>query len=281
MGPITWFKVDDGLPTNRKLLSIPRRDRMAAMGLWCVAGAWVARELHDGFVPRYVLTELGATIRQAQLLVQAGFWIAGDGGWWFKDWDEWQPTRDDVLSKRRKNAEKLAKWRARNQGTDEFVTGLVTGVQDGSLPVTNQVSNPAPDPTRPVPIKTPVVAAVVEPDPVGDREPAAAGPAEQLVGEWTRWLGDAKRPPTKVVTAIGKQVAELLADGIPYRDVKRGLIQWQTRGNLGPAVLPSIVHEVRTKPAAVTADRRQQATDHTFDQAFTWAAEQEQKAIGT
>lgn len=146
---MTWFRVDDGLPTNRKLLSIPRRDRMAAMGLWCVAGAWSSRELHDGFVPLYLLAEIGATTRQANLLTQAGFWIKVDGGWQFKDWQDWQPTRDDVLAKRKKTADKVREWRERNRVTRSEVTEGVTGLQDGYQPV----SNPAPDPTRPVPKK--------------------------------------------------------------------------------------------------------------------------------
>jgi hypothetical protein len=103
-----------------------------------------------------------------------------------------------------------------------------------------------------------------------------------MVAEWIKWLGDGKRPPTKVVTQVGKQIADLLADGIPYRDVKRGLIQWQTRGNLGPAVLPSIVHEVRTRPAGVNGDRRQAATTDLFERALQRAQDpDQQKAIGS
>ena len=39
---MAWFKVDDGFHSSRKVLSIPRRSRLAAIGAWTIAGAWCA-----------------------------------------------------------------------------------------------------------------------------------------------------------------------------------------------------------------------------------------------
>lgn len=106
-----WFKVDDGLPSSRKVLGIPRRDRLAAIGLWTLLGAWSAKELQDGAVPRYMIVELGATRRVAEALVSAGLWLRTSSGYASVNWDDFQPTKADVLSAREKNAEKLRKWR--------------------------------------------------------------------------------------------------------------------------------------------------------------------------
>ncbi|WP_242089207.1 hypothetical protein [Curtobacterium sp. DN_7.5] len=146
-----WFKVDDGLPSSRKVLGIPRRDRLAAIGLWTLAGAWSAKELQDGAVPTYMIVELGATRRVAEALVTAGLWSRTSSGYSFVNWDEFQPTKADVLSAREKNAEKLRKWRQRNRARDEGETESVTGLQPGS----KEVRNPAPVPTRPDPTSSP------------------------------------------------------------------------------------------------------------------------------
>lgn len=146
-----WFKVDDGLPSSRKVLGIPRRDRLAAIGLWTLGGAWSAKELQDGAVPSYMIVELGATRRVAEALVTAGLWSRTSSGYAFVNWDEFQPTRADVVAAREKNAEKLRKWRRRNQEQNQGETESVTGLQDGS----DEVRNPAPDPTRPDPTSSP------------------------------------------------------------------------------------------------------------------------------
>jgi hypothetical protein len=147
-----WFKVDDGLPSSRKVLGIPRRDRLAAIGLWTLGGAWSAKELQDGAVPSYMIVELGATRRVAEALVAAGLWSRTSSGYAFVNWDEFQPTRADVVAAREKNAEKLRKWRRRNQEQNQDETGSVTELQDGS----GEVRNPAPVPARPDPTSPPI-----------------------------------------------------------------------------------------------------------------------------
>jgi len=46
----------------------------------------------------------------------------------------------------------------------------------------------------------------------------------------------------------------MLAEGIPYADVRTGLAAWHQRG-LNPAVLASVVHEIRTAPARQAGGR--------------------------
>ena len=140
---IAWFKVDDKLHSSRKLIKIPRRHRLAALGLWTLAGSWSADQLTDGHVPEYMVEEWGGTQTLVDWLVKADLWQKAEDGTRFKNWDEYQPTRAEIEHGREKNREKLRKWRERTHGSNEGVTGL----QDGSKPV----SNPAPDPTRPDP----------------------------------------------------------------------------------------------------------------------------------
>ncbi|MGW1680525.1 hypothetical protein [Saccharopolyspora sp. NPDC002376] len=139
-----WFPVDDGFAFHRKAV----RAGNAAIGLWTRAGSWCAQQLTDGFVPEDMVTVLGTT-PQAEKLVRAGLWVRAEGGYQFHQWTEngRNPTREEVLLRRKKDAEKKARARAAKaakseahqvnedcpQGTPEGRTeGLPEGV--GSTP---------------------------------------------------------------------------------------------------------------------------------------------------
>ena len=148
---MAWFKVDDKLHSSRKLMMIPRRHRLAALGLWTISGSWSADQLTDGRIPDYMIEEWGGTKALTDWLVKAGLWIEisgsevpTDSSFQFHNWGEYQPTKADIEAEREKNREKLRKWRERNRDSNEGVTGLHEGSKPGS--------NPAPDPTRPDPI---------------------------------------------------------------------------------------------------------------------------------
>ena len=143
---MVWFKVDDGFYSSQKVLSIPRSCRVAAVGLWTLAGNWSGRELSDGRVPNFVLAEIGATPRLRRALVEARLWLDhGSAGIEFHSWADYQPTRAEVEAERAKAAERQRKWRDRHKGEtgDEHVSHTVTN------DVTNSVSHDAP--TRPDP----------------------------------------------------------------------------------------------------------------------------------
>ena len=52
---MAWMKLDDKFHSSRKVNSIPKRHRFQAVGLWAIAGSWVAGEQTDGFVPERVI----------------------------------------------------------------------------------------------------------------------------------------------------------------------------------------------------------------------------------
>lgn len=148
---MAWYKVDDRLPTSRKLMRIPRSKRAAAIGVWTLAGAWSMHDLTDGFVPAYAIEEWGGDESHAQALVAAGMWEEderdGDPGYQFVNWDEYQPTKADVEAKRERDRE-----RKRNQprtSGGKFAGRTVDG-SDSARKVTESERNSA-DSTVPLP----------------------------------------------------------------------------------------------------------------------------------
>ena len=106
---MAWFRIDDHLYSHPKWIGASKGSR----ALWASAGSWSAGQLLDGFVPASVLPILGGNRREATELVEAGLWAVDTDGWRFHDWQDYQPTRRAVMDKRRKDAERIADWRAR------------------------------------------------------------------------------------------------------------------------------------------------------------------------
>lgn len=146
---MTWFKVDDSFYSHPKVVQLS----LSARGLWVTAGSWCADHETDGFVPDAMIRVFGAKKRTADELESATLWKKVDGGWKFHDWEKYQPTAGDLDKKREKTREKLRSWRSRNQVTNHGGNG-----------VTNEVSNAAPDPTRPDPLREERARAREAPD---------------------------------------------------------------------------------------------------------------------
>lgn len=151
-----WFKVDDGFYDHPKVLELD----MAARGLWVMAGAYCARHLTDGVITGRQIKVIGGTQKQAEKLVAAGLWSADDAPpsarrYVFNDWREFQPTRDDVLSKRREDAERKRLARGVKRDKQQERKNVRADVQPDSeapsaLPGLRAPSA-LPDPTRPDP----------------------------------------------------------------------------------------------------------------------------------
>lgn len=108
---MTWFVVDDKFGESTKVKRIPRGQRMAAIGLWTLAGQWSAGQLADGTVPTYMVEELGGSERLAAALVACGLWEKTQEGYVFHDWADWQQTRAQVEKKRSDARERMARLR--------------------------------------------------------------------------------------------------------------------------------------------------------------------------
>lgn len=154
---MAWYKVDDRLPTSRKVIRIPRSQRAAAIGIWTLAGAWSAHDLTDGWIPAYMIEEWGGDEAHAEALISAGLWARadrdGDPGYQFVNWSEYQPTRVSVEARREREREKKRGQR-RDPGGKFAGQDTVPHVSPGDntgTPLLSPRESTVPVPSRPVP----------------------------------------------------------------------------------------------------------------------------------
>lgn len=92
------------------------------MGLWALSGSYCMAYKTDGFVPEWFVSSWQNGRRLADQLVKAGHWEIGEkdgeGGWFFHDWLDYQPSSDEIEADReaardrqRKRREKLRQMR--------------------------------------------------------------------------------------------------------------------------------------------------------------------------
>lgn len=108
-----WFRVDDAFHGHPKVADIS----LEAVGLWALAGSWCAQYLTDGFVSDKTLNRLSGSETLAGELFEAGLWEHARGGWQFKDWTDYQPSKAEVEAEREAARERMKKVRAAKKGT--------------------------------------------------------------------------------------------------------------------------------------------------------------------
>ncbi|TIC78807.1 hypothetical protein [Nocardioides sp. GY 10127] len=185
---MTWFRVDDQLPDNRKARSIrrshPEKTRDSSpFGLWTLAGAWAGRQRNGGFVPAEVLEEWDddATAMAARL-VDAGLWrpdeVDDEPGYRFHDWNDMNPGVEAPDYSDAGAQGNHMRWHVREgkvSKTCRFCTDTDTpdsrppvapsrGRLAPDSPPTRDPESPRPDPTRPDP--TAAARATTPPQPV-------------------------------------------------------------------------------------------------------------------
>ena len=144
-----WFKVDGGLAFHPKIMQAGNE----AMGLWVRAGAWSCEQLTDGFIPKEIANAMANGMANAMALVMANLWQEVDGGFQFKDWDEFQPSgaeereRKRIISEKRKAAGQkgaAARWHGKtmaNAMANAMANGMANAMANGW-----QTDGPDPDP---------------------------------------------------------------------------------------------------------------------------------------
>jgi len=139
---MVWFRMDDSFPSHPKVLGIPRRDRLAAIGLWTLAGGWCAKQLTDGYLAEHMVDEIGGTQKAARTLVEVGLWELREGGYQFHDWDQYNPTREEVEADRAAARERMKRVRSgRSSG------GSSAEVRANTKRSSDQVRDPRPVPS--------------------------------------------------------------------------------------------------------------------------------------
>lgn len=124
-----WFKVDDGFHGHPKVVDLT----LEAIGLWTLAGSWCASYLTDGEITERAMTRLGGSASTASELVDAGLWVECADGFQFRDWEEYQPSKEQVQAERAASRARVQKWRAKKKG--------VAGDDDRTNDVGNSVGN--------------------------------------------------------------------------------------------------------------------------------------------
>ena len=148
-----WFKVDDGFYNHPKVIGLD----MAARGLWVSAGSYCAAYLTDGVITDRQIRAIGGTRKQAEKLVSAGLWSVDDASprarrYFFNDWRDFQPTRDDVLSKRQEDADRKREARARKatyRENEKMSARTNDGRPAGVRSTSVRAPSALPDPARP------------------------------------------------------------------------------------------------------------------------------------
>lgn len=106
---MSWVKLDDHFWSNRKLERLSDKGyRLYMRGL-----GYCSQYLTDGILDATDLRTLGATRKVVQELVEAEVWVPQGGHYRVHDYLEYNPTKENVLERRRKEAEKKAEQRAK------------------------------------------------------------------------------------------------------------------------------------------------------------------------
>lgn len=234
---MTWFRVDDGFGTHRKVDALGE-DQALAVAAWTLCGVASARDLTDGLVTAAALRRTLAgwskrdRDRAVSALVSVGLWVAEpSGGWRFHDWQDHQPLREEVLSERErkaKNQRDSRQKRASVTGDSPVTAAPVTGDEPVSHHGPSRPVPTRPDPSRP---ETPPIhrsgSQTRAPAPTRATAPTPARPppsgdvsvpvVEAVWAEWRRVFG---RVPAagSVPTVSGILLGRL---GTPTQDERR------------------------------------------------------------
>jgi hypothetical protein len=145
---IPWFKVDDGFHGHPKVVELS----LGAVGLWTLCGSWCAKYLTDGFVPDKTVVRLGGTPEQAAELFGVDLWLAADGGFSFRDWEQYQPLKSDIEAERAAAQERMRGVRAKKKGVranDDRTTPERSGEQNPKFARSSE--NVRVTPSHPIP----------------------------------------------------------------------------------------------------------------------------------
>jgi len=115
---MAWFRVDDQLHGHPKA----RQAGLAAMGLWSLAGSYSASYGLAGDVPAHYVAGWPNGRKLAQALVACGLWETTENGWRFHDWDDYQPSADEIeearAAARRRQREHRQKLRSQRDNQE-------------------------------------------------------------------------------------------------------------------------------------------------------------------
>jgi hypothetical protein len=112
-----FIRLDEMTDEHPKVLAAIDVAGEAAAWLWVRSICYAARAYTDGFVPKGKVIELARAKdvkRKTSALLSAGLWEEADGGYTVHDFLEHNVSAADRKASRQRNADRVAKHRARN-----------------------------------------------------------------------------------------------------------------------------------------------------------------------
>lgn len=111
---MAWFNADDKMHSHPKV----RAAGLEAIGLWLVAGTYCTDFLTDGLVPGWYVASWPRGKQLAAKLIAEGFWKPEGDDFMFLNWDEYQRTKEQVLTDKQRAKERKRRWAEKRTGTD-------------------------------------------------------------------------------------------------------------------------------------------------------------------
>lgn len=98
-----WAKIDDNLHASAKFAEVS----LGATGLWTLCLSWTTQQLKDGRIPTAIVRRFAGADADALAaeLVSAGLWEVQDGGWAVHDYLDYNPSAEEIHSRRERVSE--------------------------------------------------------------------------------------------------------------------------------------------------------------------------------
>lgn len=267
---MTWFKVDDGFWRHAKVRKLGTKDRVAAVGVWTLAGNWSADNTTDGFVPREQVEVWDPKCKLADRLVAVGLWRHaeqdGEKGYRFHQWSEFQPTRESIEAEREAWRRRKAAQRARK--SPRVSPEDTPGDGEGDVPGGHPEGVPRMSGTRPVPSRSSPDGEERDslrssrparrPTPAELDRDAHSDHARRLIDDYAATCK--ARPSATVRRRLGPGVDELLAEGWPDHLIAGALAFWRDKG-LDPKTFPSVANEFANRNPTGPGSSKPSTTD--------------------
>lgn len=212
--------------------------------------AYAGRAESEGFIPDGQLRRLCPrnALKRAEKLVLVGLWCRDveRGGYQIRSWEKLQPEHDALAERRRSDRERKARERQKSRGKSRDLSRDDSRDLSRDVRITEERRG---DKNSVTSVST---SRSVLAEPPADEEPPTPGIAEQILRDHL----DAceRKPPAANTGALGKQINELVREGVDPDDVSRGVAAWRGKG-LHPSQLPHVVAEVQNRPAGQLAVR--------------------------
>ena len=156
---MVWFKVDDQLPLNRKMVCVS----IGAVGLWVEAGALASASQTDGQVLKRLLHALhpDATEELADELVKAGLWEDCGDYWRIHDFLDYNPPKSEIEASKARRS-KAGKKGGLRSGKTRRSKSEANGEANASASAQANAEANAQAKTNPVPVPVPYISTDVD-----------------------------------------------------------------------------------------------------------------------